>query len=319
MMGAQPITWLLEPDNPSARYLALTRLLDRPQDDPEVIAARSAIAASWPAQAILAAQWPDGYWMRPGLGYSPKYKATVWQLIFLAALGTPRTIALDRACAYVLAHSRMPDGRFSAQKTAQGAVLCLNGNLLRALSQLAYDDPRREESLEALAQMVTRDRFRCRFNATSPKPSLMSDGLPCAWGAVKALAAFAEVPRDQRSPAMSEAIQSGISFLLSCDLAAGSYPAAYGPSPLWQQFSFPLGYTSDVLEVLDVLGRLGVREEPRLAEAIALIRAKADARGQWALEHALDNTWAAFGRVGQPNKWVTLRAFGALKHWSAGL
>jgi hypothetical protein len=40
---ADALPWLLEAANPSARYLALTDLLERPADDPEVVAARSAI------------------------------------------------------------------------------------------------------------------------------------------------------------------------------------------------------------------------------------------------------------------------------------
>ena len=36
--------------------------------------------------AILAAQHEDGYWVKPGTGYRPKYQGTVWQLMFLAQL-----------------------------------------------------------------------------------------------------------------------------------------------------------------------------------------------------------------------------------------
>jgi hypothetical protein len=293
----------------------LTSLLGRPASDPEVMAAQAAIPAWGPARAILGAQWPEGYWIRPGIGYSPKYKATVWQVIFLAALGAPRTEATDRACSYLLIHNRLPDGRFSAQKTAPGAVACLNGNLLRAMYRLGYEDVRLEETQEALAQMVARHGYRCRFNAKSPKPARMSDGLPCAWGAIKALGAFAEVPPGQRSAAVSAAIESGITFLLSGDLAAGGYPAAYGPSPLWQQFGFPLGYDSDILEALEVLGRLGVTQHPQLELAVEVVLGKRDEQGRWALEQSLDKGWADFGQVGQPNKWVTLRALKVLKAW----
>ncbi|MFN2165149.1 MAG: nitrogen fixation protein NifH, partial [Anaerolineae bacterium] len=114
MTSPAVLAWLLEPANPSARYLALTRLLGCPEADPEVGEARSRIPG-WPvAQSILDAQWPEGYWVGPGVGYSPKYKDTVWQVVFLSAMGAPRTPAIDRACAYVLEHSRLPDGRFTA-------------------------------------------------------------------------------------------------------------------------------------------------------------------------------------------------------------
>jgi hypothetical protein len=315
MTRPDPIPWLLEAQNPSARYLTLTGLLGRSADDPEARAAQTAIPGWGPARAILDAQWSEGYWMRPGIGYSPKYRATVWQVIWLAAMGAPRTEALDRACDYVLDHSRLPDGRFSAHKTVQGAVACLNGNLLRAMRQLGLEDSRSDESTEALAKMVAHNDFRCRFNARSPKPARMRDGLPCAWGALKALGAFAEIPQQERSPAVQAAVEKGIEFLLGGDFLRGGYPAPYGPSPLWQEFGFPLGYTSDLLELLEVLGKLGVDSEPRLTEAVAIVCSKRDGSGRWALEYTPDNTWAGYGQLGKPNKWVTLRALRALEYW----
>lgn len=315
MSVERPLPWLLQPDNPSARYLALVHLLDLPADDPEVVSARTAIPGWGPARAILDAQWPEGYWMGPGTGYSPKYKATVWQVIFTAALGASCTEALDRASVYLLDHSRLPDGRFSARKTAQGAVTCLNGNLVRAMHQIGFQDPRLDASATALAEMVARDGFRCRFNAPKPFPARMRDGLPCAWGAIKALGAFAEIPEGERSEEVEKAIEAGIDLLLAGDLARGDYPTATEPSPLWLEFGFPLGYTSDLLEALEVLGRLGLGRDPRLAEAVEVVQGKQLGAGYWILENTPGNTWASFGRVGEPNKWVTLRALRILKSW----
>jgi hypothetical protein len=80
---------LLEPDpaNPGVRYFALRELLGQPEDDPEVQSARAAVMATGPVPAILDAQYPGGYWVKPGPGYGPKYRGTVWQIIFLAQLG----------------------------------------------------------------------------------------------------------------------------------------------------------------------------------------------------------------------------------------
>jgi hypothetical protein len=315
MIEGPSLAWLLEPENPSSRYLVLSRLLGRAEDDPEVRIARSAIPVQEPAKSILDAQWPEGYWMRPGSTYSPKHKATVWQVIFLAALGVPRLDALERACAHVLEHSRLPDGRFTAQKTAQGAVACLNGNVVRAMLQFGIQDRRLAESLEALAEMVARDGFQCRYNAPKPTPTRMREGLPCAWGAIKALGAFAEVPAAQRSPAVQAAIDQGTALLEEGNLARGAYPTATRPSPLWQRFGFPLGFTSDLLEALEVLGALGAPPPPGLDAALALVRDRQDASGRWALEYTPRNTWAEFGTIGQPNKWVTFRALQALAKW----
>ena len=41
-LDADPIPWLLEPDNPTVRYFALTELLDRPERNPEARRSRQA-------------------------------------------------------------------------------------------------------------------------------------------------------------------------------------------------------------------------------------------------------------------------------------
>jgi len=133
LLRADPTEWLLESDNPSVRYFTLTEMLERPEDDSEVEAAKEAIMSSDPVTRTLAAQYPEGYWIKRGRGYSPKYRATVWQLMFLTHLGAMRTEAIARACQHVLEHSCRPDlGLFSAHKYATGTIACLNGNLLRA-------------------------------------------------------------------------------------------------------------------------------------------------------------------------------------------
>jgi len=316
-LSADPLPWLLEPENPCARYLALSELLNRPAGDPKVVAAREAILDFEPVRRILDAQWPEGYWMHPGVGYSPKYKATVWQVIFLAAMGVPRCEPVARAVEVVLTQSRLPDGRFSARQDAGGAVLCLNGNLLRALAWFGYaGDPRVVETREAMAAQIARDRFRCRYNAPADaRPSRMGDGLPCAWGAIKALGALVALPTVMRTSEEEAAIKAAIDFLLAYDLAEGNYPTATEPSPLWHKFGFPLGYTSDVLEALEVLLRAGVPPDaPRLDAALSRVLSGQDDRGRWALEYTPGNTWASFGRQNEPNKWITLRALCALKY-----
>jgi hypothetical protein len=43
LLKADPINWLLEEDNPSVRYFALTELLDKPVNDSEVKKAKNTI------------------------------------------------------------------------------------------------------------------------------------------------------------------------------------------------------------------------------------------------------------------------------------
>ncbi|GAB4543153.1 MAG: hypothetical protein Kow0063_35980 [Anaerolineae bacterium] len=316
------LAWLLEPENPSVRYLALTGLLGRAPDDPEAASARNAIPLADPARAILDAQYagsahqPSGYWVKPDVGYSPKYRATVWQVLFLAQLGAPPVEPIRRACDYVLDHSRRlrdrrgnPDGRFVAGKEAHTAVNCLNGNLLWALGWLGYGaDPRTLEARQATARAIVERGFGCHYNA----------GLPCAWGAVKVLHALLEVPGGERLAAVQSAIGRGVELLLSVPLLEASYPAPGPVSRRWFQLGFPLGYQADLLEAMTVLVRAGYGDHPHVQAGLEWLLEKRDARGRWTLEQTPGKMWASFGRVGQPNKWVTLRALICLSEAAGG-
>ena len=317
------LPWLLEPDpvNPTIRYFTWRDLLDRPLAEPEVSQARAAIMTSGPVPAILATQHVEGYWFKPGSGYSPKYQATVWQIIFLAELGAdPADERVKRGCEYLLAHSLASTNAFSASQppSPSGALHCLNGNLVYALLTLGYaGDPRVQAAIHWQARAITGAAdiayyssgtagpgFRCGFNA----------GQPCGWGAIKALKAFSALPVEQRSPAVQQAIDVGVSFLLSRDPAVADYPSGGRVSSTWFKFGFPLSYWSDVLENTAVLVDLGYGDDPRLAHALHDIAAKQDAQGRWKLGNSLNGKlWADLETKGQPSKWVTLRACRVLK------
>jgi hypothetical protein len=322
-LNDDPIPWLLEPDpeNPSVRYFALRELLDRPENAPEVQAARAAIMETGPVPAILDAQYPDGYWVKPGGGYSPKYRSTVWQIIFLAELGAdPADERVRRGCEYLLSHSIAANGAFSVYQKPipSGCIPCLNGNLLYALQRLGYgDDPRVQAALDWLVRAITGEGdFRYLKSGTSGPCFACSanQGQPCGWGANKAMKALLAVPLEQRTPAMQRALEVGAEFLLSRDPAVADYPYTKRVSSTWFKFGFPLTYWSDVLETTAVLMELGYGEDSRLSNALQLILSKQNAQGRWKLENALSGKmWADIEQKGRPSKWVTLRVLRVLK------
>ncbi|OGN98408.1 MAG: hypothetical protein A2Z71_06780 [Chloroflexi bacterium RBG_13_50_21] len=69
-----------------------------------------------------------------------------------------------------------------------------------------------------------------------------------------------------------------------------------------------------MLQVVEALVALGYGHEPRLANALELIRQKQNDEGRWLLEYDYaGKTWVNFGVKKEPNKWVTLRAVRVLK------
>lgn len=321
-LRGDPLSWLCEPDpaTPAVRYFALRELLDRPDDAPDVLAARAAIMTSGPVPAILAAQHPDGYWHRPGGGYG-KYRGTVWQIMFLSELGAdPADARVRRGCEYLLAHSVASNGGFSfSQNPTPGTVVhCLNGNLLAALIRLGWlEDPRVAQALDWQARAITGEAPIHYVPSGTSGPEFacaINEKQPCGWGATKAMRALLAVPPERRTPIVRRALDRGARFLLRYDLAAATYPYTGKVSASWFKLGFPLSYWSDVLETLAVLAALGYARDPRLGGATRWLLNKQDPQGRWPLEHGLNGKmWIDIERHGKPSKWITLRALRVVK------
>jgi hypothetical protein len=115
---------------------------------------------------------------------------------------------------------------------------------------------------------------------------------------------------------MEQAIATGVEFLLGIDPLTAAYPTTDNrpPSRSWWTFGFPIFYVTDLLQLAQALVNLGLRGDVRLANLLDYIAAKSDSSGRWPLEYVYGSkTWANFGRKGQPNKWVTLRALRVLQ------
>jgi hypothetical protein len=331
-LNDDPLPWLLEEDpaNPGVRYFALTELLDKSPGHPEVVEARQAVMSSGPVAAILDAQDQEGFWVKPGPGYFPQYRATVWAVTMLGQLGAAGADArVRKGCQYVLQHSVDKNGAFSMAAIPSQAILCLNGHLLAALLDLGWlGHERVDKALEWVARMLTGEGVAPTEEKNAPLRYLKSGtcgpgfccGLnakkPCAWGAVNVLLAFSKIPDEARSPLVRRAIDTGTRFLLSKDPATADYPMGDGakPSRRWFSFGFPLFWATDVLQNLEVLSRLGHGDDPRLSAAMNLVLGKQDQQGRWTMEYSYNGkTLVDIEEKGKPSKWVTLRVLRVLK------
>ena len=317
-----PLQWLLETDveNPGVRFYALRDLLGRPPDDLELAAAQAGVMRTGPVPVILNAQAEAGYWVKPGPGYSPKYRSTVWSLMFLAQFGADgHDERVQKGIDYLLTHARLENGAFSCNGRADQVVHCLWGNLVRTLLDLGcWGDPRLDVSIDHLARSITGDGYgsyhRTRGLLGPRFACAYSDGLPCTWGAVRAFWALTRVPEAARTPAVNAAIEASADFLLSHSVRQADYPHSRFISPRWFEFGYPLAYAADVLLNLEALIAAGYRKAPKVIEALEWARSKQDADGRWKLEHTYrDKMWVEVEEKGKPSKWVTLRALRVLR------
>ncbi|HUE99567.1 MAG TPA: hypothetical protein VMN99_09945 [Anaerolineales bacterium] len=325
------VPWLLESDDPGVRYLALRDLIDLSPDDKKLKAARKAAHKDGPIAEVLSQMNKEGYWVKPGPGYSPKYSSTVWSMILLAQLGAAvrEDQRIEQACKYLLDHALADGGQFTmiASGAPSGTADCIQGNLLWSLMELGYDDPRLKKAYEWMARTVTGDGIApmeekdapVRYYAGKCGPTFAcgaNNKLPCAWGGVKVMLAFSKLPAEQRTPVIRKAIQHSADFFFSVDPARAEYPAGYAdkPSGNWWKFGFPMFYVTDLLQLAESFVSLGYASHKRLEGTLHVIREKQNEHGQWLMEYDYTGkTWLDFGKKKHPNKWVTLRALRVLQ------
>ena len=82
----------------------------------------------------------------------------------------------------------------------------------------------------------------------------------------------------------------------------------------WLSFSFPPWWHYDVLRALDYFRAAADEPDPRLGEAIDLVRSKRHTDGKWLLENMHQGAihFAMDDSDGEPSRWNTLRALRVL-------
>lgn len=318
------LDWLLSPDEPGVRFWALQQLLDRAPDDGEVLEAQEEVMGSSCVRRILSALSSEGYWEKPEDIYLPKYTAGTHNLLILAELGARRTPEIEKSLEHVFQFQR-DSGHFLMDfpKTAKGKAsvvkdgCCYDGNILYYLIHFGYlDDPRTQRLIDFQIDHYSQEEggWKCRAFPIDPRKVFPKN---CFMGRVKVLKALAKIPTAKRKKPINAILQREAEEILE----NGVYKYLRNPDGSrkekagWKRFGFPLFYQSDVLEVLDVLTEIGVKD-PRMKESIDLTIGLRDANGRWHLKDTFNGKMMCeIEAKNEPSKWITLRALRVLKRY----
>ncbi len=322
-----PIPWLLEEENPSVRYFTLKDILDKPEDDRDVQAAREGIMRTGIVPRILEKQRESAYLQAYPRFYTAKYTGLVWSLLTLAELGATAVPQIKEQCEYLLENSQeRQDGGFSmhaAKKTGGGRISevipCLTGNLVWSMLRFGYlDDPRLQKAIGWITRFM---RFNDGVENDPQTPpydryEVCWGKHTCFMGVVKTLKALGAVPLEQRTAEIDATIKKAAEFLLLHHIYKRSHDLERPSKPGWLRFGFPLMYQTDVLEILDILTELGIKDT-RMDDAVNIVRKKRGDGGRWKTENAYgsERLLIPMEQKGIASKWITLRALRVLKRY----
>jgi hypothetical protein len=290
------VAWLLDSD-PSIRWQVLRDLADA---SPEIVAAERARVASegW-GPRLLDQQRPDGNW---GDGVAtPFWWSNMYTLVFLRDLGIDPTSPRARN-AIALVRGRVTWGpEFGNSPFFEGEVEpCING---RVVALGAYFGQRSDRLVDRLlGERLADGGWNCEAERGSVRSSFHTT--LCV---LEGLLAWEEA--FGATPAVTDARRSGQEYLLERRLLRR---ASTGEviDPKWTELAFPPLWHYDLLRALDYLRAAGVRPDARVEEAVGIVRARRQADGRWLLDVRHKDTLheEMAGAVGQPNRWITLRA-----------
>jgi hypothetical protein len=296
------IDWLMESD-PAIRWQVMRDLTDAPTD--EVAAERMRVATEGWGARLLALQKGSGLW--PRADTDPEWSC----FLHLALL---RDLGLDPASdqarrAVGLVRDNLTWHWWGDKPFFEGEVEpCING---RVVAIGAYFDQEVNGLVDRLlGEQMVDGGWNCEQENGSTVGSFHTT--ICV---LEGLLEHVRAVGGRRD--MAAAISRGQDYLLARRLF---HRLSTGEvvDPAFALFGFPTCYHYDVLRGLDHLRAAGLDPDQRLADAIGLVQSKRDADGRWPLEHVHeDAVLIPMEEVGQPSRWITLRAMRVL-HWANG-
>lgn len=295
--------WLLDSD-PAIRWQASRDLTDA--SPPAIAAERARIPRDGIGAKILASQGADGAWHRPD---EPDWLPTLVSMQLLRLTEADAADPLVSAAIQRLQGGFRWAEEFGAKPFSEGEVEpCINGNALAASSYFGYPS-------QDLAQRLVCEQLEDGgWNCEAPKSSRSS-----YHSTICVLEGLLEYERAAgSSPQITEARERAHEYLLKRALFRRLSNGAVA-SPRFLNFGFPPRYCYDVLRALDYFRSAGVQPDPRMAEAVRVIRSKQQPDRRWLLDET-HNEALPFPFVeptGEPSRWITLRALRVLR-WYEG-
>jgi hypothetical protein len=308
------LDWLLESD-PAIRWQVLRDLTDAPDD--AVAAERARVATEGWGARLLAARDPDGQWAGGACfpaAPDPSVPGQPWTSTF-PSLDLLRLFGLDPQSAQ--AREVIPPVRencrweHAGQRFFDGEVEpCING---RTVAIGAYFG----EDVDGIVRRLLDDQlddggWNCEAENGSTVASFDS-----TLDVLEGLREHELVTGG--TPESTRARRRGEEYLLERSLFRRK-STGEPVTPGYLQFSFPPQWHYDVLRALDHFRAVGDVPDPRVDEAVALVRGKRQPDGTWLLENTHRGAvhFALEDGDGRPSRWNTLRALRVLRWYDGG-
>lgn len=307
-VSEEVLQWLLDGDA-AIRWQVLRDLLGATERTVEQERQRTA-REGWGAR-LLVRQDPHGTW--GGGLYTPKWISTTYTMLLLRDFGLPPSNRqARRACSLLLDDGLRSDGGINYARKDRSET-CITGMTLSIASYFQHNDERVDTVADYLLEQQMADGgWNCQYPHRATHASVHT-----TISVLEALRLY-EVNRQHKTREIRTAQRRGREFLLVHRLFRSHRTGRVIKSE-FTHFYFPPRWHYDILRALDYFQAVNAPRDPRLGEAIGILRRRKGSDGRWSIEHCHEGkSHFQLERLGAPSRWNTLRALRVLRWWELG-
>ncbi|MDJ1009150.1 MAG: hypothetical protein QNJ13_15145 [Paracoccaceae bacterium] len=289
----------------SVAYQARRDLLD--EDQPEL---RDRVAGEGCGRAMLDAHHPGGW----GQGfYQPKWTSSHYTLLDLRLLELAPDHPIAQAeVARILAKEHRPDGGVGPARSSAASDVCVNGMVLNYASYFGAPEAELRRIVDFIAGQQMRDGgFNCRKNRFGARHSSVHSTASVLEG----IASYLDAGHSYRADELRAMAEEGLEFLLLHRFFRSDRTGDV-INPAFLRLPYPWRWFYNILRGLDCARRLGAGWDPRMEDAVAVLRRKRRADGRWPVnaEHK-GQVHVVMEAPGGPSRWNTLIALRVFRHF----
>ena len=264
----------------------------------------------WGAK-FLSFRRPGGHWGQRF--YQPKWISSHYTLLDLKNLAvSPDNQAIRQSILQIIDTLKGSDGGISPFGAEQKCDVCLNGMFLNYASYFGM----MEDNLKSIIDFLLTERmkdggFNCNSNTIGATHSSVHSTISVLEGILE----FTKSGYTYRREDLQNAEKESIEFLLQHNLYK-SHKTGEIINKKIVMLSYPSRWKYDILRALDYLRSAEVSYDPRMQDALDLLKKKRLKDGRWPLQAKHPGqTHFDMEKTGDASRWNTLRALRVLKYF----
>jgi len=302
----QLIAWLLEGDV-SIQYQVQRDLLASDQ-----LHLRDRIATEgWGAQ-FLSFRKKEGHWGERF--YQPKWISTHYTILDLKNLAiSQNNHQIRQSISQVIQDLKGPDGGIFPIGTEKKSDVCVNGMFLNYASYFLIKEGKLKSIVDFLLSEHMKDGG---FNCNSNTKGAVHSSLHSTISVIEGILEYKKNGYKYRLEELQEAADKSRTFILQHRLFRSDRTGNIIDKKMLM-LSYPSRWKYDILRALDYFHFAGVNYDPRMQDALDILKQKRRKDKKWPVQAKHPGqTHFDMEKTGGPSRWNTLRVMRILKHFS---